>query len=100
MLPNISSSTNITRLFQEFVLGAIAAMVRIPLSRKIVSLRGRTFLVKPWSELRSLDRPAERLVTCSRLMTLNYAPRTSIKTSSLQDGLNKATIGKMGKICS
>ncbi len=75
-------------------------MVRFPLSRKIVSVRETYVLVKPRSELRSLDQPGERLVTCSRLMTLDYAPRTSIKTSSLQSGLNKATIAKMGKICS
>jgi hypothetical protein len=98
MLRILVHLTNITRLFQEFVLGAIAAMVRFPLSRKIVSLRGRTFLVKPWSELRSLDRPAERLVTCFRLMTLDYPPRTSIKTSSLQSGSNKATKAKWVKI--
>jgi hypothetical protein len=74
-------------------------MVGFPLSRKIVSVRETYVFVNPQSELRSLDQPGERLVTCSRLMTLDYAPRTSIKTSS-QSGLNTATKAKMGKICS
>jgi hypothetical protein len=46
MLRVLVHLTNTLRLFQEFVLEAIAAMVRIPLSRKIVSLR-ETYLVSP-----------------------------------------------------
>ena len=39
VLQTLLHLTNTPRLFQEFVLGAIAAMLGFPLSRKIVSVR-------------------------------------------------------------
>ncbi len=85
--------TNTPRLFQEFVLGAIAAMVGFPLSRKIVSVR-ETYVFGKAPERTTIPGPTGRatgyLFPC-------HDPGLCAKTSSLQSGLNKATKSKWAR---